>query len=413
VEGMARVGRGFAQIVSDEREGIEGKVVRMLRGGLSAHVNDYRLEWEGKPREVDAKERESSSAMGMAVDKLKKKISLFDTNVETEAPISFSGLPEFIVPGVVQAPYKLPPLFPYSRYTVYIILSGDVPPPSSLWLRGTTSSGDELALEIPVQGVLETGEAIHKLAARKILQELEEGTGYIHSGKYGVHKKLNPGTFDEWVQREGVRVGVKYGLASKWTSFVAIQTREAVPKETDMDTDSVTELGDDEFEVITNDAEEYGGGVGYGIITTAATASRKRVKCARRPSKRPESGLSSSPPSQAGGLPRPHGGFVGGGLPETGSASAFSAPYSPPGGSFHPNMGSTTPSIAPMAAQLAALTSQPTGFVETSGWSKLAAPVSSVPLLCYYARCCSDVWLMAFEPRADYIFLPRTGHDDK
>jgi len=91
VEGMARVGRGFAQNVSDEREGIEGKVVRMLRGGLSAHVNDYRLEWEGKPREVDAKKSESSSAMGMAVDKLKTKISLFDTNVETEAPISFSA----------------------------------------------------------------------------------------------------------------------------------------------------------------------------------------------------------------------------------------------------------------------------------------------------------------------------------
>jgi hypothetical protein len=187
-----------------------------------------------------------------------------------------------------------------------------------------------------------------------------------------------------------------------------------------MDTDSVTELGDDEFEVINNDAEEYGGGVGYGIIPTVATPSAqssekrfKRVPCAGRPSQRPVSGLSSAPPSQAGGLPRPHGGFVGGGLPETGSASAFSAPYSPPGGSFHLNMGPTTPSIAPMAAQLAALTSQPTGFVETSGWSKLAAPVSDVPLLCYYARCCSDVWLMAFEPRADYIFLPRTGHDDK
>jgi hypothetical protein len=43
VEGMARVGRGFAQIVSDENEGVEGKVVRMLRGCLSQHINGYRI----------------------------------------------------------------------------------------------------------------------------------------------------------------------------------------------------------------------------------------------------------------------------------------------------------------------------------------------------------------------------------
>jgi hypothetical protein len=55
VEGLARVGRGFAQIVSDEKEGIEGKVVRMLRGGLSAHIHDYRLDWDGKPSD-DAKQ---------------------------------------------------------------------------------------------------------------------------------------------------------------------------------------------------------------------------------------------------------------------------------------------------------------------------------------------------------------------
>ena len=35
IDGLARVGKGFSQVVSDEREGMEGKVVRMLRGALS------------------------------------------------------------------------------------------------------------------------------------------------------------------------------------------------------------------------------------------------------------------------------------------------------------------------------------------------------------------------------------------
>jgi hypothetical protein len=33
--------------------GMESKVARMLRGGLSAHVTDYRLEWEGMPSDVE------------------------------------------------------------------------------------------------------------------------------------------------------------------------------------------------------------------------------------------------------------------------------------------------------------------------------------------------------------------------
>jgi hypothetical protein len=49
----------------------------------------------------------------------------------------------------------------------------------------------------------------------------------LHSGTYGVNMEFNSKTFEEWVKREGVRVGVKYGLASKWTSFLAVKKREA------------------------------------------------------------------------------------------------------------------------------------------------------------------------------------------
>jgi hypothetical protein len=153
----------------------------------------------------------------------------------------------------------LPPLFPFSRTIAYVILAGSVPPPSSVWLRGTTPFGDELELEIPVQVLPHSGETIHQLAARKMLQELEEGTGYIHSGNHGVNKETNPGTFDDWVDREGIRLGVEYGLASEWTSFVAVQKHNKKAKETDemevdadadadadywTDIESVTEVGD-------------------------------------------------------------------------------------------------------------------------------------------------------------------------
>lgn len=255
VEGMARVGRGFAQIVSDETGEMEGKVVRMLRGGLSVHIKDYRLEWEGKSVEQVVRKPSDSKSSPSKPPSTAKKISLFDMNVDSEPPISFSNLPEFAVPSVLQAPYNIPPLFPFSRTTAYAILAADVPPPQSVWLRGSTPSGDELELEIVVQTMQEKGTGIHQLGARKILQELEEGTGYIHSGKYGVDKELDAGNFEDWVQREGVRVGVKYGVASKWTSFLAVtRTPESPDKEEapSMDIDSEADEDENEFEFISS-----------------------------------------------------------------------------------------------------------------------------------------------------------------
>jgi hypothetical protein len=264
VEGMSRIGGGFAQIVSDEKEGLEGKVVRMLRGGLSAHIKDYRLEWDGRPTEEVVRDKGKNPVVAA----VKKKINLFDSSAQTDTPIStatsaanrFAHLPKFTVPTVIQAPYRIPSLFPFSRSTAYAILTGDnVHAPKSVWLRGTTPSGDELELEIAVQSIPEKSRTIHQLAARKILQELEEGTSYLHSGKYGVDKKKNEGTFSDWVDREGTRVGVTYAVASKWTSFVAVEKKqeregeksaceaEEASKEREgfVDVESVTEVGDD------------------------------------------------------------------------------------------------------------------------------------------------------------------------
>ena len=64
----------------------------------------------------------------------------------------------------MQAPYKIQPLFPFSRSTAYAILSSDARPPSHVWLRGTTPEGDELELEIAVQRVPVPGETMHQLA---------------------------------------------------------------------------------------------------------------------------------------------------------------------------------------------------------------------------------------------------------
>jgi hypothetical protein len=217
IDGMARVGRGFSQVILDEREAMESKVARMLRGALSAHVVNYRLEWEGKPS------TEVINTPSSPIRRATRPISLFDAHVNTDSPVSFSDSPGFTIPSVIQAPYKIQPLFPFSRSTAYAVLSDDARPPSRVWLRGTTPEGDELELEIAVQRLSAPGKTIHQLAARKILQELKDGTSYVHSA---IDKERQPALLTEWVKKEGVRVGLKHGIAGHWTSFVAVERRE-------------------------------------------------------------------------------------------------------------------------------------------------------------------------------------------
>jgi hypothetical protein len=238
IDGLARAGKGFSQVVSGETEGIEGKVMRMLRGALSLHVGDYRLEWEGKPGD-DEDTPVPSSVPSPPSNPLStrqiRRINLWDTSY-VEPPLTTSPppppppLPAYTPPQILQTPYKLQPLFSFSRSTAYAILtSPDTAAPTKVWLRGTTPEGDLLELEIPVQTVVgrEDG-TIHQLAARRVLGELKDGTSYLHKSTAGIRRREREGerAFGELVKREGVRVGLKYGVAGEWTSFVAVVRRE-------------------------------------------------------------------------------------------------------------------------------------------------------------------------------------------
>jgi len=127
--------------------------MRMLRGALS--VGDYRLEWDGKPGDEEAPAAPAllgpSTFFVPTPSAGHRNIHLFDPP-HVISPPPLPSLPPFSAPQILQAPCVLQPLFPFSRSTVYAILtSPNEPPPTKVWLRGTTPSGDLLELEIPVQ----------------------------------------------------------------------------------------------------------------------------------------------------------------------------------------------------------------------------------------------------------------------
>ncbi|MCJ1381276.1 hypothetical protein MMC17_004385 [Xylographa soralifera] len=263
IEGIARAGNGFSQSVQ-HGEKLENRLVRMLKGALSPHVTDYSLEVKYEVEnedddfemvEVFDKVTEGLKYSLAEVEKEKPKpqafISLFNTDEKStnkETPIAkgdrYAGLPDLPPPKLIQAPHKIPPLFPFNRTSVYLLMSPDTvqKKPTSVVLRGTSTHGP-LELEIPVEVLSVPAETVHQLAAKKAMQELEEGRGWIFDTKddKGILLRENlPSKFSDMVEREAVRLGVHFGIAGKWCSFVAVAENDSVgddgKKQTELET---------------------------------------------------------------------------------------------------------------------------------------------------------------------------------
>ncbi|EPE30314.1 vWA-like protein [Glarea lozoyensis ATCC 20868] len=237
IEGVARAGNGFAQAVQNG-EPLDGAVVRMLRGALSPHITDYSLEVKYETTDDDFEVIDTVTE-GMRVllndptPAEKSKISLFDSSAEPEKGEVTAGeldLPDIPIPKLLQAPHKIPSLFPFSRTSAYIILSPETfsRNPTSVIFKATSAHGP-LELEIPIEVLPEKGQTIHQLAARKATQDLEEGRGRIFDAKDQNGKFISeryPSSFEDIVKREAVRLGEQFQVVNKWCSFVAVAAND-------------------------------------------------------------------------------------------------------------------------------------------------------------------------------------------
>ncbi|XPS95624.1 hypothetical protein M3J09_004909 [Ascochyta lentis] len=249
VEGVAKAGNGFSQTVQ-EGEKMSSKVVRMLKGALSPHVNDYTLEVKYSAAQeddfqivekvadslrvkLDLKDEES----GPKTKQQKKPISLFDASADlddtlptaknTTAEERYAHLVPIPAPKILQAPQQIPSLFAFNRTTVYLLLGPEAPraTPTSVILRGTSTHGP-LELEIPIQVLDTPGETIHQLAAKKAVSELEQGRGWLAAARDTDGQLLKTrfdGRFSDMVEREAVRLGMQFQVGGKWCSFVATE----------------------------------------------------------------------------------------------------------------------------------------------------------------------------------------------
>ncbi|GBB90907.1 hypothetical protein RclHR1_00180045 [Rhizophagus clarus] len=197
VESVARAGKGYAQFVTND-ERMDKKVIEMLKNALKPPIKDYKITWTDADL-LESTEDDNQSAISFMSDETE---SLPSTKVQ-------------------QAPYIIPQTYTGIRFIVYCILEKDIEPRKIIALKAISHDDHPIVLDIPLDPVTLQGSKIHRLAARKLIQDLDDKKSFIHKHPKNVGKYI-PASF---VKRHIVNLGKTYNLASKYTSFIAIDER--------------------------------------------------------------------------------------------------------------------------------------------------------------------------------------------
>ena len=172
VKGLARAGEGEAEMIAPG-ERVEGKVMRQLSRALAPALTDVTVDWGGL--------------------------------------------------AVTQAPHEVPPVFGEGRVLLFARLEKSAP--ATVTLKAT-GPGGPVSFSLPLDpAVASEGTLVATLWARRMIRDLEEGRSPIHPRR-GSQQARALGLKDEAVKAEIVRLGTTFGLASRHTSYVAVEERD-------------------------------------------------------------------------------------------------------------------------------------------------------------------------------------------
>jgi len=193
VKGMARAGMGTAAFTT-QGEPLTAKVINQLKNGLQPCISEVFIKWgesndfEGGG-EVETEIVETKKTLfgyGKATKRTKQKLSIQS-----------------------QVPSRVPAIYDGSRLIAYKLMNAELN--KKITVKAKTPEGDlEICLDVCKDSFID-GNNVHQLFARKMIQELEEK---LENDNTEESKKLI------------TELGIKYKLASKYTSFVGVDEKQ-------------------------------------------------------------------------------------------------------------------------------------------------------------------------------------------
>ncbi|KAF7320951.1 hypothetical protein HMN09_00181800 [Mycena chlorophos] len=230
-EGIARVGNGVCMMVGEQEMNFTGKISRMLTATKAPPITDISVDWGQHAPDDDDDDFEVVNSPPKRDPVPPTKFNIFDESILDPLAIadhstSVPPPPPVVLsppPYLQQSPFKIRNLFPNVRLNVYAILQ-DKNVPKTVTVRGRTPDGANIELPIPVSlshlpNAVGASPALHALAARKIIQDLEEGR---HDVATSVGNPDDADLVARTVKGMVVRLGTTYSIASTHTSFVAV-----------------------------------------------------------------------------------------------------------------------------------------------------------------------------------------------
>ncbi|POR37423.1 von Willebrand factor type A domain-containing protein [Tolypocladium paradoxum] len=190
VEGIAKAGGGYAEVITDARGGgWEDRVVAVLKAAVTGHIRSVQMElqWHGEEGQ------------------------------EVVHP------PEF-----KQSPAEISAISPFVRNRVFLLFDSGQQCPEleavALNIRGP--DGTVTTKRVLPKRLLQPDVTIHKLAVRALLGDLERGESWLQQQNRGVAGDA------PLVRQEAIDLGCKWSLVSKWTSLYAVEeeTDDAMPE---------------------------------------------------------------------------------------------------------------------------------------------------------------------------------------
>ena len=286
VRGMARAGLGTAEFIvgwdlkeGDTRRALESKLAMQLREATRPKISQIDVNWVGLMLPGDP--------TGKSVQPADKSSTSLAENTSQPASNPATGIdggavasPEAAVGGgwtgetssaqlqgreealFIQAPFLPPPIFSERKFMMFCLFKKgfDCSALREIHIAVQITATSRISFSLPVRQITSTGSSVHLLAARALIRDLSESSSHFHWQRASddlpapMFTASAPPRFESWeglvrssasevvaqgerwvpvsplpasteglIQQEMIELGVKYGIVSSATSFVAVE----------------------------------------------------------------------------------------------------------------------------------------------------------------------------------------------